>query len=138
MFAILFEKLSKDVCVADAMIDCMLTACLIKQVFADGGVDRRERIVEHERRRARVDGARECNALLLAAGQVDTLLANLGRVAGGQNGKVGSQRARADDACVALGVKRATVENIVADGRVLYICSDERMRQRTKSEKYRC
>jgi hypothetical protein len=91
------------------MIDCMLTTCLIKQVFADGGVDRRERVVEHERRRARVNGASERNALLLAAAEIDSLLANLGRVAGWKDGKIGRQRARADNAVITLGVKRATV-----------------------------
>lgn len=59
--------------------------------LADVGVDGRQRIVEEDERLGAVGGARQRDALLLAARQVDALLADLGAVARRQQANVGRE-----------------------------------------------
>jgi hypothetical protein len=70
---------------------------LFKDVLSDVGVDRRQRVVEQVEVGVVVDCPGQADALLLAAGQVDPLLADLRLVPAGQDVQVGLERARFDD-----------------------------------------
>ena len=67
---------------------------VLEDGLADLGVKRAQRVVEQHDVRAAVGGARDGHALLLAPAEVDSALADLGRVACRQDGQVGAQRAR--------------------------------------------
>mmetsp|Transcript_15581 Transcript_15581/g.24246 ORF Transcript_15581/g.24246 Transcript_15581/m.24246 type:complete len:1269 (+) Transcript_15581:1003-4809(+) len=79
---------------------------LVEQVPPDVGVHRRERVVEHVEVGVGVGGPGEGHALLLAAAEVDALLADLGGVARGQHGQVRAQRAGRQHLVVPLPVER--------------------------------
>jgi hypothetical protein len=87
-------------------------------VLADVRVDGRQRIVEQHDRLLAVRGARNRNALLLAARQVDAALADLGLVAGGEQREIGPQTARVEHAVVARLVDLARENDVVAHARV--------------------
>ena len=86
-------------------------------------VDGGEHIIEQNDRRVRVARARKIDPLLLAAAQVHASFADLRRVAGGQQGHVGSERASIQDGVVALLVKRRPEQNVVAQRRVGHPCA---------------
>ncbi len=62
---------------------------VVEERLADMRIDGRERVVEADNVSVVVEGTGNVDSLLLATTEVDTLLANLGEIAGWQDGKIG-------------------------------------------------
>jgi hypothetical protein len=85
---------------------------VVEDVLGHVRVDCAERVVEQDYVGPGVDGPGQAHSLLLSAGQVDALLANLGLIAGGQNAQVLGQRAALNDLCVEALVELAAEQNV--------------------------
>jgi len=94
----------------------------LEDVPAGRAVQRGEDVVEKQQRRARVDGTRERDALLLPAGEGHAALADDGRVAVRQRRQVGTQGASVHDGSVACLVERGAKEDVVSHRHVLHPC----------------
>ena len=81
-------------------------------------VERREHVVQDAQLARRVRGARDGDALLLAAAQRDAALADLGGVAVGQRCEVGVQLAAPQHLGVPSGVEGLAEDDVLAHGRV--------------------
>mmetsp|Transcript_4166 Transcript_4166/g.12478 ORF Transcript_4166/g.12478 Transcript_4166/m.12478 type:complete len:444 (+) Transcript_4166:1472-2803(+) len=97
---------------------------LAHQLRTDLGVDGGEHVVEEDgggrAAAGRVAGAREGDARLLAAGEVDAPLSDLGPVPGGQLLEVGGEGARAEHLLVEARVEGLAEEHVVLERHVLY------------------
>ena len=92
--------------------------------LADLGVERRERVVKEVDVRAAVGRARDGDALLLAAAEVDAALADLGLIACGQDADVARELAGVDDlrvgrVALGLGLARAHAVRLAREDDVL-------------------
>ena len=106
---------------------------LVEDALADMRVESGQRIVQHVNVSVGVYRSGEADALLLAAGQVDALLADFGRVACRHQLQVARERTRAYhlfvETLVDAGVRTLSEQDVVAHGRVLdprllrHICS---------------
>mmetsp|Transcript_72203 Transcript_72203/g.143236 ORF Transcript_72203/g.143236 Transcript_72203/m.143236 type:complete len:209 (-) Transcript_72203:2089-2715(-) len=91
---------------------------LVKEMGTDVCVDCREHVVKNHDVRIGVASAGKVDALLLAAGKVYPLLADLGCISRRQQLEVITQRARVEHCLVTRGVKGGTKDDVVAERRV--------------------
>ena len=92
---------------------------VVEDVLADVRVDGTQRVVEHVDIGVGEDGARQADALLLSARQVDALLADLGAIARRHDGQVGAERARGQHLLVEMRVESRAEHDVVLDRLVL-------------------
>lgn len=92
---------------------------LVEDVLADVRIDRTQRIVEHVDVGLGVEGARQTDALLLPARQVDTALSDLGLFARRPYSQVLLERTRVQNPLVELLVELGIEQNVVFYGSVL-------------------
>mmetsp|Transcript_6336 Transcript_6336/g.18556 ORF Transcript_6336/g.18556 Transcript_6336/m.18556 type:complete len:787 (-) Transcript_6336:400-2760(-) len=92
---------------------------VVEDVAGHLRVHRAETVVQEVEIRVRVDGAGDGDPLLLAAGEVDALLADFRHVAGGEDLQVVKESAGVEDSTVLVLIEGFAEEHIVLEGGVL-------------------
>ena len=97
---------------------CATRQQFVKDVFANRGVDRRQRIVEQHKIARLVSGTSQRNTLFLTAGKRDAFLADLAELAAFQLFQIGLERSGVHNVIPASFVVRTTKQNIVSQSAV--------------------